>query len=228
MSENEVIPRLDDRQRIQLSKTLSYILRHGAVKEKLNMTDDGYILVNDILNRPKLKEYTFDDVKYVVDTNDKQRFKMQQSADGLWWIRANQGHTLATIKVELQLIKEPLPSCVHGTFSKNWQSIAIKSDLVLQLESYDTEKQGLKRMSRNHIHFAPGMPGEDGVISGMRKSCDVFIYVDMARAIADGITFHLSSNQVVLTDGISGILEPKYFCKVVDRKGTVLLDNSSA
>ncbi|KAJ2960960.1 hypothetical protein NQZ79_g3717 [Umbelopsis isabellina] len=213
MSENEVIPRLDDRQRIQLSKALSYILRHGAVKEKLNMTADGYILVNDILNRPKLKEYTFDDVKYVVDTNDKQRFKMQQSADGLWWIRANQGHTLATVKVELQLIKEPLPSCVHGTFIKNWPSI---------------EKQGLKRMSRNHIHFAPGMPGEDGVISGMRKSCDVFIYVDMARAMADGITFQLSANQVVLTEGINGILEPKYLSKVVDRKGTVLLDNSPA
>lgn len=49
MSENEVIPRLDDRQRIQLSKALSYILRHGAVKEKLKMTDDGYILVNDIV-----------------------------------------------------------------------------------------------------------------------------------------------------------------------------------
>lgn len=49
MSENEVIPRLDDRQRIQLSKALSYILRHGAVKEKLNMTADGYILVNDIV-----------------------------------------------------------------------------------------------------------------------------------------------------------------------------------
>jgi len=27
--------------------------------------------------------------------------------------------------------------------------------------------QGLKRMNRNHMHFAAGQPGANGVISGM-------------------------------------------------------------
>lgn len=54
-------------------------------------------------------------------------------------------------------------------------------------------------MSRNHIHFAPGLPQEDGVISGMRKSCDVYIYIDMVQAIKDGIDFYISSNNVILT-----------------------------
>lgn len=49
MSEDAVIPRLNDQQRVHLSKALSYILRHGAAKEKLTMTDDGYILVNEIV-----------------------------------------------------------------------------------------------------------------------------------------------------------------------------------
>jgi RNA 2'-phosphotransferase, Tpt1 / KptA family len=50
MSEDVVIPRLDDRQKVHLSKALSYILRHGATKEKLVMTDDGYIQVQEIVS----------------------------------------------------------------------------------------------------------------------------------------------------------------------------------
>lgn len=78
-------------------------------------------------------------------------------------------------------------------------------------------------MSRNHIHFAPGLPQEDGVISGMRKSCDVYIYIDMVQAIKDGIDFYISSNNVILTEGIKGVLPPKYFKKVLTRKGVDLI-----
>jgi 2'-phosphotransferase len=42
-------------------------------------------------------------------------------------------------------------------------------------------------MGRNHIHFAPGMPKEEGVISGMRSSCDIIIEIDMEAAMKDGI-----------------------------------------
>ncbi len=36
-------------------------------------------------------------------------------------------------------------------------------------------------MDRTHIHFAAGLPGESGVISGMRRSCKV-IYVRLVSA----------------------------------------------
>lgn len=54
-------------------------------------------------------------------------------------------------------------------------------------------------MSRNHIHFAPGMPKEEGVVSGMRGSCDVIIQIDLKAAMKDGIEFYISSNNVILT-----------------------------
>ncbi|CAN0508785.1 unnamed protein product, partial [Ectocarpus sp. 8 AP-2014] len=34
-------------------------------------------------------------------------------------------------------------------------------------------EEGLRCMNRTHIHFAAGLPGESGVVSGMRKACKV-------------------------------------------------------
>ncbi len=79
-------------------------------------------------------------------------------------------------------------------------------------------------MNRNHIHFAPGVPKEEGVISGMRKSCDMYIEIDMAAAMKDGIKFYISTNKVILTEGEEGVLSPKYFKKVTKVTGEELKD----
>ena len=42
-------------------------------------------------------------------------------------------------------------------------------------------------MSRNHIHFAIGYPGDKEVISGMRKTCDILIEIDLELAERNGI-----------------------------------------
>ena len=36
---------------VRISKTLSYILRHGAKKEGLKLRPDGYVKVSDIVRR---------------------------------------------------------------------------------------------------------------------------------------------------------------------------------
>jgi 2'-phosphotransferase len=77
-------------------------------------------------------------------------------------------------------------------------------------------------MTRNHIHFAPGFPKEEGVISGFRGSCDVIIQIDMASAMKEGIEFFISSNNVILTEGIDGVLPPKFFLKVLRKDLTVI------
>ena len=35
----------------------------------------------------------------------------------------------------------------------------------------------------------------------------------------DSIVFYVSENGVVLSEGINGIIDPKYFKKVIDSKG---------
>lgn len=42
--------KMDHREEVRLSKTISYILRHGAVKEKLTVRRDGYIKVFDLVS----------------------------------------------------------------------------------------------------------------------------------------------------------------------------------
>ena len=89
---------------IKLSKSLSYILRHGAEKEGIRLDEGGFAFVDDILARPHLKRFTFTDVERVVADNDKQRFSLIIDKDtGRSKIRANQGHTLEVIADHLVL-----------------------------------------------------------------------------------------------------------------------------
>ena len=41
----------------------------------------------------------------------------------------------------------------------------------------------------------------------MRKSCNVFIHVDVARAMQDGLEFYVSTNRVVLSPGNAEVKE---------------------
>jgi hypothetical protein len=76
-------------------------------------------------------------------------------------------------------------------------------------------EQGLKRMNRNHIHFATGLPEEDGVISGMRGSANILIYLDVEKALKGGMKLYMSENRVILTEGFDGSIPPEYFDRVL-------------
>jgi RNA:NAD 2'-phosphotransferase (TPT1/KptA family) len=38
-------------------------------------------------------------------------------------------------------------------------------------------------MNRLHIHFSPGEAGDSQVVSGMRSSCELYIYIDAEKAL---------------------------------------------
>ncbi|KAF9649213.1 hypothetical protein BDM02DRAFT_3268915 [Thelephora ganbajun] len=218
-----------DDAKTRLSKTLSYVLRHGAEKERIPIRPDGFVLVNDLLSTPKFRELDFETLQSIVKEDNKQRYHLVQDVDqdgtpSDWIIRANQGHSLKTVEVEDKdiLSAEEVPMAVHGTNKKAWASI---------------EKQGLSKMTRNHIHIAQGLTG-DTVISGklftplqlqrrfanfnkgMRNSADIFIYIDLQKALGAGYKFQLSANGVILTAGNEkGFLPPEFFSQVERRVG---------
>ncbi|XP_068728498.1 tRNA 2'-phosphotransferase 1-like isoform X3 [Montipora capricornis] len=177
---------------VKLSRALSYILRHGAAREGLQMTE-GFVFVDDLLKLRQFKHYCEDDIRQVVANNDKQRFALRDDpTTKRLQIRANQGHTMQVDDIELELITDhtKAPVVLHGTYRDCWPQI---------------KAQGLSRMKRNHIHFAPGEPGEEGVIS-------------------DGFKFYRSANNVILCPGNDqGFLPPRYFQSVVQIKPSKFL-----
>ena len=79
-------------------------------------------------------------------------------------------------------------------------------------------QNGLNRMGRNHVHLAVGLPG-NGVISGMRTSCQIVVEVNITKAMhgSHRIPFHISENKVILTEGLkNGSIPPDCFRMVLD------------
>ena len=192
--------------KVRLSKSLAWLLRHNAESEGFTFLEGGYLPVEDVLRHRRFTGFTITDVEEVVRDNDKQRFAIMVGDDGRLLIRANQGHSISNVTVELEEITsaDEVTKVIHGTNFKAWNEI---------------QKTGLSRMKRNHIHFAAGEPGSEGVISGMRACAQVYIYIDLHKAMEDGIKFFRSANNVILSPGDeSGVIMPKYFKQVKNVK----------
>lgn len=192
-----------------LDRLLTRVLRHMAIELNLNIRRDGYVRVQDLLrlnlktraNIP-LSSHSVDEIREAVRTDNKQRLALLEE-NGELFIRANQGHSVQSVKSEslLQpiLSAEEIPVCVHGTYKKYLESIL---------------RSGLQKMSRLHVHFSCGLPSDGEVISGMRRDINLLIFLDIKKAMEDGMKFYMSDNKVILTEGFNGVVPAKYFDRI--------------
>lgn len=181
----------------KIARQLVRILRHQIVELKLNCDDSGYVKVSDLYKH--IPKVTIDDLHKIIDMNTKKRLELKKE-NNEYYIRAVQGHnsdvgTLLNDEVALEPILEPLKYCIHGTKEAFIDSI---------------KKNGLNRMSRKHIHFVNEIQ-ERKQTSGFKKESDILIFINMQKCMDDGIKFYKSTNNVILTEGIDGIILPKYF-----------------
>jgi RNA:NAD 2'-phosphotransferase (TPT1/KptA family) len=79
---------------VSLSKSLSWLLRHGAIDEGLQVSDDGFIKLEDVLaHRLFARRCSPTDIRRVVNLS-KNRFTLRANpVTGIYEIRANSGHT---------------------------------------------------------------------------------------------------------------------------------------
>lgn len=174
---------MDEKKIIKISKFLSYWLRHHPEDIGLNISSEGWVDVKELLEKSKHKIiFDFNELKYVVQNNDKQRF--QFSDDFFCSIRASQGHS---IKVDLKLEEVVPPQFLyHGTLEANLKSIM---------------KDGLTKQNRNHVHLSKDIETAK-IVAGRRSGSKVILQIEALGVRADKNKIFISDNGVYLTETV--------------------------
>ena len=181
------------RRLIKISKYLSYHLRHRPDLLGLELAPGGWVEVDKLLEAAQNNHFPISEteLKQVVEQNDKQRFSFSDRGN---FIRANQGHS---IPIDLQL--EPIipPNVLyHGTHEG---AVAV------------IQKQGLKKMSRHHVHLSAQI--QTAIAVGARRGDAVVFQIDALKMSQAHYQFYRSHNGVWLTE----FVPVKYLQLIVDR-----------
>lgn len=173
---------MNEKQIKTTSKFLSLILRHSPQNIGLQLDDQGWAVVDELLAKARRQHQylTMEILDEVVLTNDKKRFAFNEDKSK---IRASQGHS---ISIDLKLATEQPPEYLyHGTVAKCIAAI---------------KKEGLLKMNRQHVHLSKDK--ETAIKVGSRRGVPVILSVNSGRMQLDGFPFYLSENGVWLTDHV--------------------------
>lgn len=165
---------------VQLSKFISYILRHKPDSIGLTLDLQGWAVIDELIDKGNASGTTFSraDLLKLVEGSDKKRFSI--SDDGQR-IRAAQGHSVA---VELGLMPQEPPNVLyHGTATRFVSSILV---------------DGLKPQSRQHVHLSSDETTAHHV--GQRHGKPAILKIEALCMHVKGFKFFLADNGVWLAD----------------------------
>ena len=166
-----------------LSREISYALRHAPWEYELEMDEEGWVPVEQLLDAlhraEKWSNISEKDLKDMIERSEKKRHEL---ADGK--IRAFYGHSIPqkTLKVE----KTPPNVLYHGTARRFLDSI---------------NEKGLLPRSRQYVHLSQDIETAENV--GKRHDDKpIVLVIDAKRAWDDGIKFYIGNEKVWLADAI--------------------------
>jgi len=157
---------------------MSLVLRHRPEKIGLKLDENGWADVQELITKMNIN---LQELEYVVENNDKKRFAFNEDKTK---IRANQGHSLKTVDLELKNIQPP-NFLFHGTVGKFMSAIR------------DT---GLLKMNRQHVHLSKDR--ETAIKVGSRRGKAIILSVRAGEMYEKGFEFYCSENGVWLTDHV--------------------------
>ena len=167
----------------ELSKFLSYILRHEPESIKLSLDTEGWANISELIELANLsgQSITREQVLEVVATSDKKRFSLSSDQTQ---IRAAQGHSLKTVAINFKE-QQPPAMLLHGTASKNIDAI---------------RRKGLIAGERQYVHLTEN--SDTATATGTRYGKPVLLTIDSLTMYQDGFKFYLSDNNVWLTEQV--------------------------
>ncbi|MET3536968.1 RNA 2'-phosphotransferase [Chryseobacterium limigenitum] len=171
---------MNEQQKKKTSKFLSYVLRHHPELINLNLDENGWANVDELITKSAndSQGFTFEELDEIVQTNDKKRFIFNEDKTR---IRANQGHSIG---IDLALKPQQPPEFLyHGTAQSNIESILEK---------------GIEKRSRQYVHLSQDK--ETATKVGMRHGKPIILTIRTGEMFERGIEFYLSDNEVWLTD----------------------------
>ncbi len=166
---------------IQLSKTVSHALRHEPQSYNLNLDNQGWVLLSDLVIALNSKGIQVDefDINKMVELSEKKRHQILNGK-----IRAYYGHSVKD-KI-LKYPVEPPEFLYHGT---------VQNSLT------DILEKGLLPMERQYVHLSIDRSTAEMV--GRRRKGDLVILTIRAKeAFLNNIRFYKEENGIWLSDPI--------------------------
>ena len=158
----------------QVQKTITWLLRHGAIQENVPIDENGFITINNLINWLKKKNIHLNrqDINNIAAADKKSRYLLKDDM-----IRANQGHSIK-LQIQMNSFKQNNSQLVHATYYNNMESI---------------QNFGLKSMSRNDVHLI-NIDSLSNKFKMIRQDTDLYVFVN-----GHELDLKESTNGVILT-----------------------------
>lgn len=168
---------------LELSKEVSYALRHAPWKYELEIDDNGWVDIKQLLMALKennqWRNLNEKDLYKMIETSDKKRHEILSGR-----IRALYGHSIPQ-KI-LREVKKPPEVLYHGTARRFWDSIS---------------KDGLVPKERQYVHLSVDI--DTALQVGKRRDDEpIILKISANQAYRDGLFFYKGNEKVWLSDFI--------------------------
>lgn len=176
----------------KLSKETSYALRHAPWEYHLELDDEGFVPIDQLLTAINEggnydRQVVESDLEEIIRSSDKQRHEIVGAK-----IRVIYGHT--TPAKIARTATEPPEILYHGTARGFCETIMA---------------EGLNRMARQYVHLSVDVDTAKHVGS-RRDTLPALFEVDAMKAFEDGLAFYQGNGKVWLADAIP----PKYLRRI--------------